>query len=130
MPAIRTKSFITARNRNSILKLVKLQILWRNVVKYGKYIALRSLPIFIIFVLRTGKVGKAYHIGDESIFRILEDFATKICNFTNFGMLFLAVVKQQSFCSYCLDQNLVYQSLSWNCLLKPKYNHYKNCVCT
>jgi hypothetical protein len=26
------------------------------------------------------------------IFRILQHFATKLCNFTNFSMLFLAVV--------------------------------------
>ena len=44
---------------------------------------------------------------------MLDDFATKICNYTNFRMFFLAVVKEKSFCSYCLDQNLVYQSLSW-----------------
>ena len=35
-------------------------------------------------------------------------------------MLFLAVVKEQSFCSYCLDQNLVYQSLSWELSIETK----------
>ena len=66
----------------------------------------------MIFVLRTEKVGKPYHIWDESIFLIIEDFAKKICNFINFRTLFLAVVKEQSFCSYCMDQNLVHQSPS------------------
>ena len=67
MQAIRTKSFITARNRNSILKLVKLQ----------NSVAIRRFCV-------------KYEV-------------------------FLAIVKEQSFCSYCLDQNLVYQneSLSW-----------------
>ena len=75
-----------------------------------KNIALSSLQILNYICITH---SKAYHIRDESIFRILEDFVTKICNFTNFGMLFLAVVKERSFCSYCLDQNLVYQSRSW-----------------
>ena len=35
-------------------------------------------------------------------------------------MLFLAVVKEQSFCSYCLEQNLVYQSLSWELSIETK----------
>ena len=43
-------------------------------------------------------------------FLILQHFATKLCNFTNFNMLFLAVVMDFVLNS-CLDQNLVY---SWN----------------
>ena len=41
------------------------------------------------------------------IFLILQHFAAKLCNFTNFNMLFL-----DGFCSSCPDQNLVY---TWNC---------------
>ena len=39
-------------------------------------------------------------------------------------MLFLAVVKEQSFCSYCLDQNLVYQSLSWELSIETEMQPY------
>jgi hypothetical protein len=39
---------------------------------------------------------ECYHIWAENlqgyIFRILQHFATKLCNFTHFSMLFLAVV--------------------------------------
>ena len=47
---------------------------------------------------------------DLYIFRILEHFATKLCNFTNFKMLLIHSCSD-GFCSSCLDQNLVY---SWN----------------
>jgi hypothetical protein len=49
-----------------------------------------------------------------SIFRILQHFATKLCNFTNFSMLFLAACGDL-FASPCLVLKLVY---NWNCLLK------------
>ncbi len=41
------------------------------------------------------------------IFLILQHFATKLCNFTNFKLLFLAIM-HDGFRSSCLDQNLVY----------------------
>jgi valyl-tRNA synthetase len=40
------------------------------------------------------------------IIRILQHFATKLWNITNFVMLFQAVLKM----SACLDQNLVYNA--------------------
>jgi hypothetical protein len=43
------------------------------------------------------------------MFLILQHFATKLCNFTNFNMLFLPVPCGDGFCSSCLDQNLVYR---------------------
>jgi hypothetical protein len=69
-------------------------------------IALQSSQILCTFVLRA---EIAYHIWAENgsdfrkqyksiqnlqsyIFRILQHFATKLCNFTHFTMLFLAVV--------------------------------------
>ncbi len=39
---------------------------------------------------------------------ILQHFATKLCNFTNFTMLFLAASCSDGFRFSCLDQNLVY----------------------
>jgi hypothetical protein len=56
-----------------MLKLAKLQSLARNVVKCGKY-------------------SVVLQISQGYIFLILQHFATKLCNFTNFNMLFLAVV--------------------------------------
>ena len=53
---------------------------------------------------RNTKIFKIFNI-----LRILPHFATKLRNFTNFKMLFLAVV--HVFRSSCLDHNLVY---SWN----------------
>jgi uncharacterized protein YbcV (DUF1398 family) len=44
------------------------------------------------------------------IFLILQQFATKLCNFTHFKMLFPAMV-YNGFLSSCLDQNFVY---TWN----------------
>ena len=115
MQAIRTKSFITTRNTNSTPKLVKLQNSVSKCCKIRKICGLRSLRIFY-------NICVTHRKGRQSLPH-LRRFCKKICNFINFRMFFLAVVKVQSFCSYCLDQNLVYQSLSWNCLLKPKYNH-------
>jgi hypothetical protein len=68
---------------------------------------------FVIFVLRTGiciTFGNLHHnvvhlartqykliqnlqISQGYIFLILQHFATKLCSFTNFGMLFLAMVR-------------------------------------
>ena len=42
--------------------------------------------------VRNTKVYKMREICRAIIFRILQHFATKLCNFTNFKMLFLAVV--------------------------------------
>jgi hypothetical protein len=57
---------------------------------------------FANFVLICIAHGNLHHIWAESrkfadfaglyIFRILQHFAAKLCNFTNFNMLFLAVV--------------------------------------
>ena len=47
------------------------------------------------------------NISHGYIFRILQHFAAKHCNFTNFNMLFCG----DGFRSSCLDQDLVY---SWN----------------
>ena len=71
-------------------------------------IAVRSLQILYIFVLRAEKrlsrkwlklphvyntkKYKNLQISHCYIFFILQHFATKLCNFTNFQMLFLAVV--------------------------------------
>jgi hypothetical protein len=38
------------------------------------------------------KLIQNLQISQGYIFRILQHFATKLCNFTNFNMLFLAVV--------------------------------------
>jgi hypothetical protein len=38
------------------------------------------------------KLIQNLQISQGYIFRILQQFATKLCNFTNFNMLFLAVV--------------------------------------
>jgi hypothetical protein len=77
-----------------------------------KYIALQSLQILYTFVLRAKFLPHSYHIWSENgsnfrtqyksiqnlqtlqgyIFRILQHFATKLCKFTYFSMLFLAVV--------------------------------------
>jgi hypothetical protein len=38
------------------------------------------------------KIYTKFQISQDYIFRILQHFATKLCNFTNFNMLFLAVV--------------------------------------
>ena len=55
------------------------------------------------------------------IFRILQHFATKPCNFTHFSMLFLAMDCGDLFASPCLDQNLVYNG---NCLLTNVHDYY------
>ena len=41
----------------------------------------------------------------------------------------LKLVKEQGFCSYCLDQNLVYQSLSWELSIETEILPlYKLCL--
>jgi hypothetical protein len=87
----------------------KMSKLWlRNVVKCGKY----SLAKFTNFVYFCIACGNCCHIWAENgsrfrtqhksiqnlqtlqgyIFRILQNFATKLCNSTHFSMLFLAAV--------------------------------------
>ncbi len=41
---------------------------------------------------RNTKVYKSIQNLQGYIFRLLQDFATKLCNFTNFKMLFVTVV--------------------------------------
>ena len=92
-----------------MLKLVKLQSLAAKCCKMWK---IYSSAKFAHFVLICIKREKMHHIWAESdafsraqykliqnlqisygsIFLILEHFTTKLCNFTNFNMLFLAVV--------------------------------------
>ena len=73
----------------------------RNIVKYGKY----NLAKFANFVFICITCGKAYIFRQISvqiytnfqtsqgcIFRVLQHFTTKLCNVTNFEMLFLAVL--------------------------------------
>jgi hypothetical protein len=94
-----------------MLKLVKLQSLAAKCCKMWK---IYSSAKFAHFVLICIKREKMHHIWAESdafsrayntnqykickfrtaiyIFLILQHFATKLCNFTNFNMLFLAVV--------------------------------------
>jgi hypothetical protein len=68
--------------------------------------------LYYKFVLRTGKCTtfgpnvQNLQISKGYIFRILQHFAAKLCNFTNFNMLFPAI-SGDGFCSSCLDQNLV-----------------------
>jgi hypothetical protein len=45
-------------------------------------------------------------ISQGYIFRILQHLVAKLCNFTTFNILFLAVVRD-GFCPSCLDQKLV-----------------------
>ena len=74
-----------------------------KIAKFAKNIALQSLQILYTFVLRAEiatifwpKCGSncqfRTHIfifsATKYIFRILQHFATKLCNFTNFSMLF------------------------------------------
>jgi hypothetical protein len=69
------------------------------------------------------KLIQNLQISQGYIFRILQHFATKLCNFTHFNMLFLAAVMDNGFCSSCRDQNLFY---SWNHLYWfpfPKPSH-------
>jgi hypothetical protein len=69
-----------------------------------KYVALRSLQILYNFVVRAqiatifGPTLQGY------IFRILQHFATKLCNFTNFSMLFPGIY------FFCQDKKLVNNS--------------------
>ena len=117
----KAKSFTTARK--SIFKLVKLPSLVTKCCKIRKiyagevckfclllYYARKSLttkwPKF------TGSV-KAFPLAIQNIqnsqtsqayiFRILQHFATKLGNFTDFQMLFLTVVKDFAF--FCKDED-------------------------
>jgi hypothetical protein len=74
-----------------------------KIAKFAKNIALQSLQILYTFVLRA-EIATIFspnvvaianfrtHIfifsATKYIFRILQHFATKLCNFTNFSMLF------------------------------------------
>jgi hypothetical protein len=49
----------------------------------------------------------------DDIFRILQHFATKLCNFTNLSMLFPGIY------FFCQDKKLVYNG---NCLLSDHIN--------
>ena len=65
-------------------------------------IRLQSLQILYTFVLRLPQNGRTSGVqnlqnSQAYIFRILQHFATKLGNFTNFNMLFLAVVKDFDF---------------------------------
>ena len=72
-----------------------------EMLQNAENIALQSSQILHTFVLRaeiaTTFGPKMVAISARNtkvykIFRILQHFATKLCNFTNFSMLFLAVV--------------------------------------
>jgi hypothetical protein len=86
--------------------MIDCKVWLRNVVKCGKY-SLAKFANFVYFCIACA--GNCYHIWAESgsnfrtqyksiqnlqgyIFRISQHFATKLCNFTRFSMLFLAVV--------------------------------------
>ena len=123
MQAERTKSFTTARK--SILESVKLQSLVAKCCKMKK-IALCKFRRYqcitcrnLHHVLLSRKWCKLLHVIQKvykiceicrAIFPslILQHFATKLCNFTNFTMLFVAASCSDGFRSFCLDQNLVY----------------------
>ena len=98
------KNEIFCYGKKRILRLVELHVWWRYVVKYGKYnLRSRSWQILYIFVLRGQnlpflpqhqlKNGNIFHAqykyiqnsqtSQGYIFRILQHFATKLCNFTN-----------------------------------------------
>jgi hypothetical protein len=49
-------------------------------------------PKMVAISARNAKVYKNLQTLQGYIFRILQHFATKLCNFTNFSMLFRAVV--------------------------------------
>jgi hypothetical protein len=77
----------------------------RNVVKCGKYSLAKSAnfvlraeiditfgPKMVAISARNTKSIQSLQILQGYIFRILQHVATKLCNFTHFSMLFLAVV--------------------------------------
>ena len=106
MHAARIKSITTARK--SILKLVKLQSLIAKCCKMQKIQSCKFHEFCMLLYymqkfapLLSRKWCKLQHANKSIqnllslkcyIFRILQHFATKLCNFTNFRMLFLAVV--------------------------------------
>ena len=117
--AKKSKSFTTARK--SMLKLVKLPSLVAKCCKIRKKMRLRSLQILYTFVLRLPQNGRLpvnfrhfvvsviqkytkFANSQAYIFRILQHFATKLGNFTNFNMLFLAVVKDFDFVAKMMIQ--------------------------
>jgi hypothetical protein len=51
-------------------------------------------PKVVHFPVRDTNSIQNLQISQGYIFRILQHFATKLCNFTNFNMLFLAVVME------------------------------------
>ena len=101
----KAKSSTTARK--SILELVKLPSLVAKWCKIRKiyawevckfciflYYARRSLTTsghFVVRLLRNTKIYKNLQTLQAYISRILQHFATKLGDFTNFKMLFLAV---------------------------------------
>jgi hypothetical protein len=92
-----------------MLKLVKLQSLTAKCCKmrqiqpceictfcinlyYARENAPFSAQMWCIFPRVNTNLNKIVQISQGYIFLILHHFATKLCNFTNFNMLFLAVV--------------------------------------
>ena len=112
-------------SRTNPLKVVKFKNLLENVVMCGKY----SLTMFANFLCYRITRGNCYHfrlkngnnlrtlyknmensrISHGYIFRILQDFATKVWNFTTFERLFPGI--SFLFVWICLDQKLVYNDL-------------------
>ena len=113
-------------------KMSKIAKVWlRNVIKCGKY----SLAKFENFVFVCITCGNCYHANacgnnfrtqyksiqnlqtlQGYIFRILQHFATKLCNFTHFSMLFPEIY------FFCQDKKSVYNG---NCLFLHQLNQYK-----
>ena len=107
---------------NDILELVKLQSFVTKCCQNKENIALRSLHVLYSVVCITH--GKSYHFRGNfcgnfssrnrnmckiwklrtAIFCILQHFATKLCNFANFTMLFLGMARdlpRSKFCLFC-----------------------------
>ena len=87
------------------LKISKIAKFGREMLQNAENIALQISQILYTFVLRaevcTTFEPKVVQISARNtkiqnlqgyIFRVLQHFTTKLCNFTNFKMLFLAVV--------------------------------------
>jgi hypothetical protein len=78
----------------------------QNVVKCRKYSPAKFSNFVLICITQNAphlgrkwcvfrakyKLIQNFQISQGYIFRILQHFATKLCNFTNFNMLFVAVV--------------------------------------
>ena len=110
----RNNEFHHCSYSKSILKLVKLQCLVAsiNVAKRRKF-SPRNFEIFVeictnfeSIVVQTSVRSWYKNIQNmrnlqSYIFRISQHFATKLCNFTNFKLLFLAVVMDFFLPAYC-----------------------------